>query len=191
MAKPIITLNGLKIVIMLGMLVIILTGIRFAADIIVPFVLAIFLAVVINPLVQLMVRCRVPRVLAISLLVGVIVLLAVVLLASLGTSLNELARTLPQYRNYLYEPMQTVAPWLQRFGFTVSVVELNKYIDPNAVMTPGNRAAYPAFQRDVLYLPAAADGGVYAAGSAAASREAAAVDVAAGRGNGRDSARAG
>ena len=40
MAKPIITLNGLKIVIMLGMLVIILTGIRFAADIIVPFVLA-------------------------------------------------------------------------------------------------------------------------------------------------------
>lgn len=48
MAKPIITLNGLKIVIMLGMLVIILTGIRFAADIIVPFILAIFLAVVIN-----------------------------------------------------------------------------------------------------------------------------------------------
>lgn len=135
MAKPIITLNGLKMVIMLGMMVIILTGIRFAADIIVPFVLALFLAVVINPLVQLMVRCRVPRVLAISLLVGLIVLLAVVLLASLGTSLNELARTLPQYRNYLYEPMQAIAPWLQRFGFTVSVVELNKYIDPNAVMT--------------------------------------------------------
>lgn len=34
MAKPIITLNGLKIVIMLGMLVIILCGIRFAAEII-------------------------------------------------------------------------------------------------------------------------------------------------------------
>ncbi|PLM35368.1 pheromone autoinducer 2 transporter [Klebsiella quasipneumoniae] len=135
MAKPIITLNGLKMVIMLGMLVIILTGIRFAADIIVPFILALFLAVIINPLVQLLVRCRVPRVLAISLLIGLIVMLAVVLLASLGTSLNELARTLPQYRNYLYEPMQTIAPWLQRLGFTVSVVELNKYIDPNAVMT--------------------------------------------------------
>ncbi|VTO23184.1 transporter [Klebsiella variicola] len=65
MAKPIITLNGLKMVIMLGMLVIILTGIRFAADIIVPFILALFLAVIINPLVQLLVRCRVPRVLAI------------------------------------------------------------------------------------------------------------------------------
>ena len=45
MAKPIITLNGLKIVIMLGMLVIILCGIRFAAEII---VLALFIAVIYN-----------------------------------------------------------------------------------------------------------------------------------------------
>ena len=52
MAKPIITLNGLKIVIMLGMLVIILSGIRVAADIIVPFILALFIAVVLNPVVQ-------------------------------------------------------------------------------------------------------------------------------------------
>lgn len=48
MAKPIITLNGLKIVIMLGMLVIILCGIRFAAEIIVPFILALFIAVILN-----------------------------------------------------------------------------------------------------------------------------------------------
>ncbi len=66
MAKPIITLNGLKIVIMLGMLVIILCGIRFAAEIIVPFILALFIAVILNPLVQHMVRWRVPRVLAVG-----------------------------------------------------------------------------------------------------------------------------
>ncbi len=48
MAKPIITLNGLKIVIMLGMLVIILCGIRFAAEIIVPFILALFIAVILT-----------------------------------------------------------------------------------------------------------------------------------------------
>lgn len=36
MAKPIITLNGLKIVIMLGMLVVILSGIRFAAEVMLP-----------------------------------------------------------------------------------------------------------------------------------------------------------
>lgn len=135
MAKPIITLNGLKIVIMLGMLVIILTGIRFAADIIVPFILAIFLAVVLNPLVQRMVKLRVPRVMAISILVLIIVMAMVLLLSYLGTSLNELARTLPQYRSSLVVPLKNLEPWLVRLGIGVSVDELVKYIDPNAAMT--------------------------------------------------------
>ncbi|HIF4730412.1 AI-2E family transporter [Citrobacter amalonaticus] len=135
MAKPIITLNGLKIVIMLGMLVIILTGIRFAADIIVPFILALFIAVVLNPLVQRMVKLRVPRVLAISLLVIIIVMAMVLLLAYLGTSLNELARTLPQYRSSLVIPLKSLEPWLVRLGIGVSVDEMVKYIDPNAAMT--------------------------------------------------------
>lgn len=135
MAKPIITLNGLKIVIMLGMLVIILTGIRFAADIIVPFILALFIAVILSPLVQRMVKLRVPRVLAISLLVIIIVLAMVLLLAYLGTSLNELARTLPQYRSSLVIPLKNLEPWLVRLGIGVSVDDMVKYIDPNAAMT--------------------------------------------------------
>lgn len=108
MAKPIITLNGLKIVIMLGMLVVILSGIRFAADIIVPFILALFIAVVLNPVAQRMTRCRIPRVIAVSLLIVIIVMLMVLLLAYLGTSLNELARTLPQYRSSLVIPLTVV-----------------------------------------------------------------------------------
>lgn len=135
MAKPIITLNGLKIVIMLGMLVIILTGIRFAADIIVPFILALFIAVMLNPLVQRMVRWRIPRVLAILLLITIIIMAMALLITYLGTSLNELARTLPQYRSKLVIPLQQMEPWLQRAGIEVSVEELLKYIDPNAAMT--------------------------------------------------------
>jgi AI-2 transport protein TqsA len=135
MAKPIITLNGLKIVIMLGMLVIVLAGIRFAADIIVPFILALFIAVVLNPLVQRMVSLRIPRVLAISLLIGVIILGMALLLAYLGNSLNELARTLPVYRTSLLAPLQQLDPWLQRVGIDVSVEQLQKFIDPNAAMT--------------------------------------------------------
>lgn len=135
MAKPIITLNGLKIVIMLGMLVIILAGIRIAADIIVPFILALFIAVILNPVVQRMVKFRIPRVLAVSLLVVIIVMAMVLLLAYLGTSLNELARTLPQYRSSLIIPLKSIEPWLQRAGIGVSVDELAKYINPNAAMT--------------------------------------------------------
>lgn len=135
MAKPIITLNGLKIVIMLGMLVIILCGIRFAAEIIVPFILALFIAVILNPLVQHMVRWCVPRVLAVSILMTIIVMAMVLLLAYLGSALNELTRTLPQYRNSIMTPLQAIEPLLQRVGIDVSVDQLAHYIDLNAAMT--------------------------------------------------------
>ncbi|WP_435953931.1 AI-2E family transporter [Dryocola sp. BD626] len=135
MAKPIITLNGLKVVIMLGMLVIIMAGVKEAADIIVPFILALFIAVILNPVIRRLEKLRVPRVLAITLVVVIIVLSMVLLLAYLGTSLNELARTLPQYRSSLVAPLQTLEPWLQRVGISVSVDELLKYIDPNSAMT--------------------------------------------------------
>lgn len=135
MAKPIITLSGLKVVIMSGMLVIILAGVKVAAEVIVPFILALFIAVILNPVIRRLERLRLPRMLAITLVVMVIVLAMVLLLAYLGTSLNELARTLPQYRSSLIAPLQSIEPWLQRAGIAVSVEELVKYIDPNAAMT--------------------------------------------------------
>ncbi|MEN3752140.1 AI-2E family transporter [Mangrovibacter yixingensis] len=135
MSKPIITLNGLKIVIMLGMMVIILAGVRIAAEIIVPFILAIFISVILNPVIQYMVRLRVPRALAILTLISLLIFLVVVLLAYLGTTLNDLASTLPKYRTSLVIPLQTIEPWLQRAGIKVSVDELIKYIDPNSAMT--------------------------------------------------------
>ncbi|MCT4717200.1 AI-2E family transporter [Enterobacteriaceae bacterium H18W14] len=135
MAKPIITLRGLKAVIMLGMLVVIMAGIKVAADIIVPFILALFISVILNPVIHRLEKLRVPRVLAISLVVAIIVLSMALLLAYLGTSLNELARTLPQYRSSLIAPLQMLEPWLQRAGIVISVDELLRYIDPNAAMT--------------------------------------------------------
>ncbi|WP_202303629.1 AI-2E family transporter [Dryocola clanedunensis] len=135
MAKPIITPGGLKAVIMAGMLIIIMAGVKVAADMIVPFILAMFIAVILNPLIRRLERLRVPRVLAISFVVMAIVMLMVLLLAYLGTSLNELARTLPQYRSSLIAPLLAIEPWLQRAGIAVSVDELVKYIDPNAAMT--------------------------------------------------------
>lgn len=82
-----------------------------------------------------MVRWRVPRVLAVSILMTIIVMAMVLLLAYLGSALNELTRTLPQYRNSIMTPLQAIEPLLQRVGIDVSVDQLAHYIDPNAAMT--------------------------------------------------------
>jgi len=135
MTKSITTRHAMKAVIMLGMLVIILVGIKGAEEIIVPFILALFIAVILNPLIRRLERLKIPRVVAISLVITIIICVMVLLLTYLGTSLNELARTLPQYRSSLVVPLQNLEPWLQRVGISVSIDELMKYVDPNALMS--------------------------------------------------------
>lgn len=54
MTKPVVSGQGLRLVAMLAMLVVIMAGIKAASPIVVPFLLAIFLAIVLNPLVKLL-----------------------------------------------------------------------------------------------------------------------------------------
>ena len=62
MGRTRVTDNSLRLAILLAMLVIILAGVKAAADIVVPFLLAVFLAMVLNPLVAMLERRRVPRI---------------------------------------------------------------------------------------------------------------------------------
>lgn len=134
MSKSIITSDGLKIVTMLAMLVIILAGIKVAAAIVVPLILSLFIAVILNPVVRSLEKLRIPRVLAVSLLLAILVVTVFLLTSYLATALNELARTL-LYRASLLTPLQTFSLWLQDAGISISVEELAAYVDPNAAMS--------------------------------------------------------
>ncbi|MBI3309951.1 MAG: AI-2E family transporter, partial [Serratia liquefaciens] len=73
MGRTLLTDRSLRLAIMLAMLVIILAGVKAAADVVVPFLLAVFLAMVLNPLVTQLERWRIPRVLGVTLLVVAVV----------------------------------------------------------------------------------------------------------------------
>lgn len=126
----------LRLIMMLAMLVVILAGIKAAADIVVPFLLAVFLAIVLNPLVVLLERCRVPRGLGVMLLVIVVVVLLLTFIGMLGSSLNEFARSLPQYRGMMLEKLRALQYYADRFNIdmTLSADAVVKYVDPGATM---------------------------------------------------------
>ncbi len=125
-----------RLIMMLAMLVVILAGIKAAADIVVPFLLAIFLAIVLNPLVVLLERCRVPRGLGVMLLVIAVVVLLLTFIGMLGSSLNEFARSLPQYRGMMLEKLRELQYHAERFNIdmTFSAEAVVKYVDPGATM---------------------------------------------------------
>ncbi|MOA28857.1 AI-2 transport protein TqsA [compost metagenome] len=88
MGRTLLTDRSLRLAILLAMLVIILAGVKAAADIVVPFLLAVFLAMVLNPLVTQLERWRIPRVLGVTLLVVLVVVALMLFIVILGASLN-------------------------------------------------------------------------------------------------------
>lgn len=134
MGRTLLTDRSLRLVIMLAMLVVILAGIKAAASIVVPFLLALFLTIVLNPLVAMLERWRVPRVLGVALLVVTVVVLLMLLLGTLGASLNEFARSLPQYRGVMMEKVRELQHYGQRFNIPISSEAVIQYVDPSAAM---------------------------------------------------------
>ena len=86
---------------------IIITTIYFGRDILVPLAMAILLSFVLAPLVRLLERIRVPRVVAV---VGAVVLAFSLIFAMgslLASQLTQLAVNLPQYQSTISEKIQS------------------------------------------------------------------------------------
>ncbi len=114
--------------------VIILAGMREAQEILLPFLIAIFLAVVSSPAVLWLAAKRVPRSLAVLLVVVAMVAVGTGIAALVGTSLNSFSRNLPTYQARLQEETSALLAWLEGLGVDVSLGVLLKYVDPGAAM---------------------------------------------------------
>lgn len=125
---------GQNILVKLAMLVIILAGIRAASDILVPFLLASFLAIVLNPLVTMLMRRGVKRGLAITLVITVIFIVVLLLIAVIASSASDFSDTYPQIRAMLEQKLAVVQHFAARFHINISTEALASRLDPNVVM---------------------------------------------------------
>ncbi|MCD8548735.1 MAG: AI-2E family transporter [Aeromonadaceae bacterium] len=114
--------------------VVVLAGIKAASLVVVPFVLACFIAMICHPLVNLLVRWRLPRGLAILLVVVIIVLLLLALTGMVGSSVNSFARDVPRYRSELAANFHWLTGQLARFNISLTPDLLMEYLDPGMAM---------------------------------------------------------
>lgn len=125
---------GQNILVKLAMLVIILAGIRAASDILVPFLLASFLAIVLNPLVTLLMRRGLRRGVAISLVITVIFIVMLLLVGVLASSVSEFSDTYPQIRSLLEQKLTVLQHFAAQFHINISTSALAARLDPNVIM---------------------------------------------------------
>lgn len=113
---------------------IILAGLKLAANILVPFLLSIFIAIICNPLINKANQYKIPRGISVTLVILVFVAIVFSLAGLVGKSLNELSHLLPEYRVQLNAQFFQLTQHLAPYNIHISNKLLMQYFDPAAAL---------------------------------------------------------
>lgn len=118
----------------LAAVVIVIAGMKTAQALLVPFLLAIFIAIICAGPMHWLQQRKVPAGLAVLLVIAGVMLAGGLVLTLLGTSVNDFTRDLPIYQEKLRGQTVALLDYLDRFGVQVSKELLLEHFDPGAVM---------------------------------------------------------
>lgn len=125
---------GLRALMMGAAFVVIIAGLRAAAPVIVPVLIAIFIAVLsVAPTRYLQKRGVPDSLAAIAVFAGVVVTLFV-LSVVVGASLKDFDDNLPGYQSRLKESFSGVFAWAETQGFDLDFDEMKEALDPDVVV---------------------------------------------------------
>ncbi len=126
--------NIVKMFVAIAAIFIIFAGIKTAADLLVPFLLSFFIAIICNPLVAKASEYKIPKAISIIVVIGIFVTIALSLTGLVGQSLNELSQVIPEYRLQLKEQLVWLTTFLARYNIQISSSILLEYFDPAIAM---------------------------------------------------------
>jgi len=118
----------------LAAFVVVIAGMRAAQSIIVPFLLAGFIAIVSTPYLNWLQRKGLPRGPALLLVMVGILAVGFGLTALLGTSLDGFSQALPSYQDRLQGEVGRFVHWLTARGVEISDQTFLQYLDPGSAM---------------------------------------------------------
>ena len=123
-----------KVWVSLAAFVVIVAGLKAASSIVIPFLLAIFIATVSAPAIFWLERLKIPRIIAF-----LIVLLAVVVMLLgfgyvLSTSVDSFLSNTPQYTAKIMDMIGSFKEVLNRFGIEISKGDLEAMFDPSGLL---------------------------------------------------------
>lgn len=127
--------GGVKFILVLAGLVVIIAGIKAAADLLVPFLLAVFISLIAAAPLSWLVRRAVPSTVAALLSVVMVLLFLLGFGVIISASLGDFNRLLPEYESNLQALVANSIVWLEDHGIVVSGTLLTDAIKPAVVMS--------------------------------------------------------
>jgi AI-2 transport protein TqsA len=126
--------STIKILVIMASIVVILAGIKAATAIVVPFLLSVFIAMACSPIITWANQYRLPRALAVILVILIIVTFGLILAGLVSQSMNEFSLNMPRYREQLDGEFAWAIGQLDTFNISVDKQQLLSYLDPGAAM---------------------------------------------------------
>jgi len=114
--------------------VVVIAGVKAAQSLIIPFLLAFFLAIICSPVVTWLTRRKVPNIVAVLLVVVLLVGILVGVGAIVGGSVDDFIAAIPGYQNRLEGLIASSSRWLEQFDIDLPSEDVSDYVNPGALM---------------------------------------------------------
>lgn len=122
-----------RAIIVSAALVVVIAGMKYAAPLLVPFLLSVFIAVISFPLMSNLQQKGLPKGLALTLVMLLVVLVGFMLTVLIGSSLTDFSQSLPLYQENISAEWSGVFQWLNEHGISVAD-NIKEMADPAAAI---------------------------------------------------------
>ena len=126
--------RGARFLLVAASIIVVIAGLRQAGQLVLPFLTAVFLAVVSFPVLAWLQHKKVPTPLAVLITVAVAAGVVSVLGVAVGRSVNEFAQVAPQYQARFQELANEILAWAERVGLPASEWTPLDYVNPEAIV---------------------------------------------------------
>jgi len=123
-----------QILVTIAAFIIVIAGMRAAITIIVPFLLAAFIAIISTSPMLWLHRKGLPVWLSLLIVIVVVVLIALSISGLVGSSVKVFTKELPVYEAKLRQYIAVILSWIENFGVDTSGVDWTELLNPGAAM---------------------------------------------------------
>ena len=128
------SVKATSVLITLAAVVVLIAGMKAASEIIVPFIFAIFIAIICAPVLLWLTRHRVPNVIAVIIILLGIILIGTLVSVAIGTSIQQFTQALPGYQANLQSQFNSFIGFLEKLGVEVSKDGFSEAFDPRSAI---------------------------------------------------------
>ncbi|NVM21608.1 MAG: AI-2E family transporter [Desulfobacterales bacterium] len=126
--------KGAQILLTIAAFVVVVAGMSAAKVILVPFLLAAFIAIISAPPSFWLQRKGLPTWLALLVVILGVLFIGLLTAGLVGSSVKDFSRDLPVYESKLRQQTTLVAAWLEKLGVDISGLAVTEIFDPGAAM---------------------------------------------------------